>query len=133
MGPGLLADPAIVAARKRVHGLGPGNAVLDLWTGVSNSDTVWRGCGVGRSPLRSRHRRTLAVIFEDPTPANMEWRDVLGLFIALGGDVSEGRGSRVRVSLHGARAVFHRPHPEKEVGKAMVRSIRDFLENAGIR
>lgn len=83
--------------------------------------------------MRRRHERTLDGIFEDPVRSDLEWRAVESLFSALGAEVTEGRGSRVRVVLHGVRATFHRPHPEKEIGKAMVRSIRDFLSNAGVR
>ena len=64
--------------------------------------------------------------------ANVLWRDVESLLVALGADVTEGRGSRVRVALNGVRAVFDQPHPQKEVGKEMIRSLRDFLDEAGI-
>ncbi|MGI6419536.1 MAG: type II toxin-antitoxin system HicA family toxin [Thermoguttaceae bacterium] len=50
----------------------------------------------------------------------------------FGADISEGAGSRVRVYLNGARAVFHRPHPHSEAGKAQVESVRRFLVNPGI-
>ena len=39
------------------------------------------------------------------------------LLSALGAEVSEGRGSRVRVALNGVRATFHEPHPRNEIGK----------------
>jgi len=55
-----------------------------------------------------------------------------GMLRWLGADVSQGSGSRVRVALKGVEAVFHQPHPEKEVGKPGIRSIREFLTNAGI-
>ena len=29
--------------------------------------------------------------------------------MALGAEISEGNGSRVRIALNGVRAVFHRP------------------------
>ena len=51
---------------------------------------------------------------------------------ALGAECSEGKGSRLRVFLNGRRAVFHRPHPRKEASKSMIRSIRRFLEEAGV-
>jgi len=81
----------------------------------------------------SKHRRTLEAIFERPDRANVLWRDIESLFAALGGEVSEGSGSRVRVALNGVRAVFHRPHPHKEANKATVKSVRRFLEQAGIQ
>ncbi len=52
--------------------------------------------------------------------------------IALGSDISEGNGSRVRIKLNGERAVFHGPHPQKETDKGSVMSMRRFLENAGV-
>jgi hypothetical protein len=45
----------------------------------------------------------------------------------LGADISEGRGSRVRIALNGIRAVFHRPHPHKEANKGAIVSLRKFL------
>ncbi|MEW6501251.1 MAG: hexulose-6-phosphate isomerase, partial [Thermodesulfobacteriota bacterium] len=32
-----------------------------------------------------------------------------------------------------AEAVFHRPHPRKETDKGAVKSLRRFLENAGVK
>jgi hypothetical protein len=80
-----------------------------------------------------KHRKTLEAIFEKPERANIAWRDVEALFIALGAEISEGSGSRVRVSLKDVRAVFHRPHPRKETNKGAVKSVRRFLEAAGVQ
>ena len=82
--------------------------------------------------MDSKHRKTLEAIFERPERANIAWRDIEALFIALGAQVSEGNGSRVRVSLNQVRAVFHRPHPSKEANKGTVKSVRRFLETAGV-
>jgi len=67
--------------------------------------------------MDSKHRKTLEAIFEKPERANIAWREVEALFIALGAEISEGNGSRVRVALKDVRAVFHRPHPRKETNK----------------
>ena len=82
--------------------------------------------------MQDKHRKTLEAIFEVPERANIPWRDVEALFVALGAAVSEGRGSRVRVALNDVRAVFHRPHPRKEADKGTVKSVRRFLQEAGI-
>ncbi len=82
--------------------------------------------------MQDKHRRTLEAIFEVTERANIPWRDVEALFVALGAEVSEGRGSRVRVALNDVRAVFHRPHPRKEADKGTVKSVRRFLQEAGI-
>jgi hypothetical protein len=82
--------------------------------------------------MRRKHRETLDAIFAIPVPANIAWSDIIGLFRALGAELSEGRGSRVRVSLNDIDAVFHRPHPQKETDKGAVVSVRRFLQEAGI-
>jgi len=80
-----------------------------------------------------KHRKTLEAIFEKPERANIAWRDVEALFIALGAEISEGSGSRVRVALKDVRAVFHRPHPRKEINRGAVKAVRRFLEAAGVK
>lgn len=80
-----------------------------------------------------KHRRTLEAIFEDPVRANIAWRDIEALLRAVGAELSPGAGSRVRIALHGVRAVFHRPHPQKETDKGAVKSMRRFLSEAGVK
>lgn len=82
--------------------------------------------------LSGKHRGILEAIFAAPVRANIVWLDIEALFRACGGEISEGSGSRVRVALNGVRAVFHRPHPQKETDKGAVKSVRRFLTEAGI-
>ncbi len=82
--------------------------------------------------LRSKQRKTLQAIFAEPVRANIPWVDIESLLVACGAEISEGRGSRVRVALHGVRAVFHRPHPGKETDKGTVVAMRRFLTEAGV-
>ncbi len=82
--------------------------------------------------MQNRHRKTLESIFADPVRSNVLWADVEALFLAAGATVSEGRGSRVRVSLNGVDAIFHRPHPRKETDKGALKSVRRFLYEAGV-
>jgi len=83
--------------------------------------------------MNRKHRRTLEKPFEEPARADVAWRDVEAPLIAVGAEVSQGGGSRVRVALNAVRAVFHEPHPRKEISKAAVRDIKEFLEAAGVR
>ena len=83
--------------------------------------------------MKSKHRRTLRAIFENPVRANILWTDIESLLVACGSEISEGRGSRVRIVLNGIRAVFHRPHPQKETDKGAVMSMRRFLIEAGVQ
>jgi hypothetical protein len=82
--------------------------------------------------MNTRHRRTLTAISE-PTRANVEWMAIERLFVALGAYIEERSGSRVGVDLNGVGKVFHRPHPAKEASKAVVRSVRAFLTEAGVK
>jgi hypothetical protein len=79
-----------------------------------------------------KHRKTLEAIFESPIRSNVAWSDVEKMLLALGAEMSEGSGSRVRVALRGMRAVFHRPHPRKETDKGALMSVRRFLAEAGV-
>lgn len=82
--------------------------------------------------MNSKHRRTLKKVFENPVRADVEWKDIESLIIALGGEIKEARGSRVTIKLNNTPAVFHRPHPQKETDKGALKSIRRFLLSAGI-
>ncbi len=83
--------------------------------------------------MKRKHERTLNAVFEQPVRASILWVDIEALFIALGAQVTEGEGSRVRVLLNNVRAIFHRPHPRKETDKGAVKSVRRFLTEAGVR
>lgn len=82
--------------------------------------------------MARKHRKTLEAIFENPVRANVAWSDIEKLFLAAGAEVTEGSGARVRVALNGVRAVFHRPHPQKETDKGALMSVRRFLAEAGV-
>lgn len=82
--------------------------------------------------LGSTHQKTLKQIFDNPVRSDVEWKKIESLFEALGAELSEGRGSRIRVALNNVRAVFHRPHPQKETDKGALKSVRRFLVEAGI-
>ena len=82
--------------------------------------------------MTKKQLRVLEAIFADPL-ANIDWHGVETLLLALGVELTEGRGSRIRVALNDVREVFHRPHPQNEAGKPMVRELRRFLAAAGIR
>lgn len=82
--------------------------------------------------MNSRQRRTLEDVFAYPVKSSIPWRDIERLFKAAGGTVSERAGSRIAVELNGEDAVFHRPHPNKETDRGAVKSVRRFLEQAGV-
>jgi hypothetical protein len=83
--------------------------------------------------ISGKHAATLRSIFADPVGSNIEWREIESMLVAYGAEIHQGSGSRVRISLNGVRAVFHRPHPEKETDKGAVKSMRRFLVEAQIK
>jgi len=83
--------------------------------------------------MHSKHKKTLQAVFTDPVRSNIPWRDIEALFKNLGAEISQGKGSRVRVYLNSVKAVFHRPHPEKETDKGAVKSVRRFLNETGLK
>lgn len=83
--------------------------------------------------MNKKHQKTLQQLFQNPVQAGIAWRDIEAMLSALGAEISEGKGSRVRMALNDIRAVFHRPHPQKEIDKGAVISVRRFLKEAGIK
>jgi HicA toxin of bacterial toxin-antitoxin, len=83
--------------------------------------------------VNKKHRQILKDIFENPVRSNILWSDVEKLLVALDAELSEGRGSRIRIALNGVRAVFHRPHPRQEIDKGAPVSMRRFLTEAEVK
>ena len=83
--------------------------------------------------MNTKQKKVYEKIFKDPVLCDIEWSEIETLLKSLGANISEGNGSRVRIELNGERAVFHRPHPEKVTDKGAVKSMRKFLDNAGIK
>jgi hypothetical protein len=83
--------------------------------------------------MKARHAKTLQLIFSRPTPAGVRWLDVLALFEALGAEITEAEGSRIKVLLFEQVKVMHRPHPSPDIDKGAVASIRKWLEENGVR
>jgi hypothetical protein len=81
--------------------------------------------------VASKHERTRRALFEDPVRANIRYEDVERMFAWLGAEIVERSGSRVAVVLNGRTLIYHRPHPEKELGRPSIRDLRDFLTTVG--
>lgn len=82
--------------------------------------------------MNSKHRKTLRAIFARPTSPSIVFSDIESLIIALGGEVFQREGSRVKISLRGEQWRCHRPHPGKEAKRYQVEEVRELLERIGV-
>ncbi|MEA1922459.1 MAG: type II toxin-antitoxin system HicA family toxin [Pseudomonadota bacterium] len=83
--------------------------------------------------MKHKHQKTLELVFCRPASANVKWRDIEALFLALGAELVEREGSRVEVFLFSEVRVFHRPHPRPDTDKGAVSSIRKWLERNEVK
>lgn len=82
--------------------------------------------------MNNRHRKTLEAIFAKPTAAGIVFADIEALILALGGQVVEREGSRVKIVLGQEQWRCHRPHPGKEARRYQVEEARELLLRAGV-
>jgi hypothetical protein len=82
--------------------------------------------------MNKKQRKTYEALFTNPIRRNIVWDDVVSLIEALGGNVIQGDGSRVRFSLNEISLNIHSPHPQKELKRYQVKDVRTFLLKAGI-
>jgi len=47
--------------------------------------------------MNSKQKKILKSIFTNPVSSSISWKDIENLLIAVGCDISEGRGSRVLI------------------------------------
>ncbi|MDP2752343.1 MAG: type II toxin-antitoxin system HicA family toxin [Rhodocyclaceae bacterium] len=83
--------------------------------------------------MNATHSNTVTAIFAEPVSKSLAWRRIEAMLAAMGCQVIEGNGSRVRFEKDGMIATFHRPHPAKEAKPYQVRDVRQFLENLGVK
>ncbi len=83
--------------------------------------------------MKRKHLKTLELIFSRPVSADVRWCEVEALLLELGARIEEREGSRVLVRLFDERRVFHRPHPSPMTDKGAVASLRDWLNDNGVK
>jgi hypothetical protein len=81
--------------------------------------------------MNAKHRKTLRAIFTKPTSPSIVFNEIEALLFALGGQVHEREGSRIKITIKGEQWRCHRPHPGKEAKRYQVEEIRELLERIG--
>lgn len=82
--------------------------------------------------MNKKHQKTLRAIFAKPTSPAIIFADIEALIIALGGEVQEREGSRVKITIANEQWRCHRPHPGKEAKRYQVEEARELLERIGV-
>jgi hypothetical protein len=82
--------------------------------------------------MNSRQWKALKAIFADPVSPSIDWSDIESLLAAIGCEVIDGSGSRVKFVKDGKLASFHRPHPEPHAKRYQVKDAREFLKRLGV-
>lgn len=82
--------------------------------------------------MSNRHQRTLKAVFHNPVSPTIKWRDVERMLVHFGAEIEEHSGSAITIRLNGFTAWFHRPHPQKEAPREMIRTARELLTTAGV-
>ncbi len=82
--------------------------------------------------MNAKHRKTLIAVFAQPTSSSIVFSDIETLIVALGGEVTERAGSRVKITLGAEQWHCHRPQPGKEVRRYQVEEARELLQRVGI-
>jgi HicA toxin of bacterial toxin-antitoxin, len=88
---------------------------------------------INGQPLNGHQRKTLERILATPASGTIRFADVESLLEALGAEITEGKGSRVRFDLQGEQWHTHRPHPGNEVKRYQVRDLQELFQRLGIR
>jgi hypothetical protein len=82
--------------------------------------------------VNTKHRKTLRAIFIRPTSASIVFTDIEALLAALGVQVDEREGSRVKFLIKGEHWRCQRPHPGKEAKRYQVEDLRELLKRIGV-
>jgi HicA toxin of bacterial toxin-antitoxin, len=82
--------------------------------------------------MNTKHTKTLQAIFAKPTRASIISAEIESLLIALGANLTEREGSRVKFTLRGIEWHAHRPHPGKEAKKYQIEQVREILSRLEI-
>jgi hypothetical protein len=76
------------------------------------------------------HERTLGMLFEHPMSGNIEWRQAMALFDALGTVLEDDNGTS-HITVNAQTLVLHRSR-HKALGEEEIIEIRHFLRRAGV-
>lgn len=82
--------------------------------------------------MSHKHLALLRMIFQDPLPANIHWREIESLLNHLGVTVEPSHGARFKISLNKVSDFLHHPHHGNTCSRELIKQVREFLAHAGV-
>ena len=82
--------------------------------------------------LNNKQKKTLEKLQTKPVLNNIKFNEVDKLLIALNCKRAESKGSAIIFSLDGKHLSIHKPHPNNEILKYVVKNIQGFLKETGV-
>ncbi len=82
--------------------------------------------------MSHKHHALLCMIFQDPLPVNVHWRELESLLNHLGATIEPLHGARFKVSLNKASDFLHHPHHNNDCSRDLIKQVREFLVHSGV-
>lgn len=83
--------------------------------------------------MNNKHRKTFKRLMTKPILANIRFDDVDKLLIKMGYERLEREGSRVAYGIGDDEIVIHKPHPNNEIKKYVIKKLQDFIKTTETR
>lgn len=77
--------------------------------------------------MNNKQRKILDKIMTTPVLANIKFDDIVSCLKSMGYEYQEREGSRVAFIIKDEELPLHKPHPQKEIKKYVVRNLQKFI------
>lgn len=78
--------------------------------------------------MNTKQRKVLKKIMTTPALVNIRFDEVVACLQAMGYEFEQREGSRVCFSVNGEELPIHKPHPDKELKRYVVRNLQQFIK-----
>ncbi len=83
--------------------------------------------------MNSKHAKTKAALFENPVRRDLRFTKVKVLLLALGAQILQREGSRVKITIDRFEVVIHAPHGTEPLKPYQVHALRKLLIDTGVK
>ncbi len=79
--------------------------------------------------MNNKHRKTLQKIMTTPVLASICFDELVVCMLAMGYTLEQREGSRIAFIIQDEELSLHKPHPNKEIKKYVVRNVAQFIND----